>query len=120
MLLLYEILAAVLTGGFVIRYIGLLAVGRRFATAHDSRKSSGDRDGRRIGCGRRDRQRMGLCCDRAGAALGLITGFLIGDHFQELQKKRSDLDRRIQESERELQRLCDEVEKLKQEADEPQ
>jgi len=46
----------------------------------------------------------------AGAALGLITGFLIGDHFQELQKKRSDLDRRIQESERELQRLCDEVE----------
>ena len=56
----------------------------------------------------------------AGAALGLITGFLIGDHFQELEKKRSDLDRRIQESERELQRLCDEVEKLKQEADEPQ
>jgi uncharacterized membrane protein len=56
----------------------------------------------------------------AGAALGLITGFLVGDHFQELEKKRSDLDRRIQESERELQRLCDEVEKLKQEADEPQ
>lgn len=56
----------------------------------------------------------------AGAALGLITGFLIGDHFQELEKKRSDLDRRIQESERELQRLCDEVEKLKQEADEEQ
>jgi hypothetical protein len=45
---------------------------------------------------------------------------LIGDHFQALEKKRSDLDQRIQESERELQRLCDEVEKLKHEADEKQ
>jgi hypothetical protein len=62
----------------------------------------------------------GLTGGGAGAALGLITGFLVGDHFQELEKKRSDLDRRIQESERELQRLCDEVEKLKQEADEEQ
>ncbi|HEX5607750.1 MAG TPA: hypothetical protein VFY96_14590 [Candidatus Binatia bacterium] len=55
-----------------------------------------------------------------GAALGLITGVLVGDHFQELEKKRSDLDRRIEECERELQRLCDEVEKLKQQADEEQ
>jgi hypothetical protein len=62
----------------------------------------------------------GLTGGGAGAALGLITGFLIGDHFQALEKKRSDLDQRIQESERELQRLCDEVEKLKHEADEKQ
>jgi hypothetical protein len=53
-----------------------------------------------------------------GAALGLITGVLVGDHFQELEKKRSDLDRRIQECERELQRLCDELEKLKHPPDE--
>jgi uncharacterized membrane protein len=62
----------------------------------------------------------GLTGGGAGAALGLITGFLIGDHVQALEKKRSDLDQRIQESERELQRLCDEVEKLKHEADEKQ
>src|SRR5689334_16168280 len=62
----------------------------------------------------------GLTGGGAGAALGLITGFLIGDHVQALEKKRSDLDQRIQESARELQRLCDEVARLKHEADEEQ
>lgn len=53
-----------------------------------------------------------------GAGLGLVTGALIGDHFQQFEKKRNDLDRRIEESERELQRLCDELEKLKKEVQE--
>jgi outer membrane lipoprotein SlyB len=53
-----------------------------------------------------------------GAGLGLITGLLIGDHFQDLEKKQSELNRQIQQCEQELQRLCDEAEKLKQEAEE--
>jgi hypothetical protein len=49
-----------------------------------------------------------------GAALGLITGVLVGDHFQELGKKQCDVDRQIEQCDRELQRLGDQLEKLKQ------
>ena len=49
-----------------------------------------------------------------GAGLGLITGLLIGDHFQELEEEQTELDRQIEQCEREFQRLCDEWEKLRQ------
>jgi outer membrane lipoprotein SlyB len=55
---------------------------------------------------------------QVGAGLGLVTGVLVGDHFQELEKKQSDLDWKIEQCERELQRLCDKLEKLKEEAEE--
>jgi hypothetical protein len=51
-----------------------------------------------------------------GAGLGLVTGVLVGDHFQELENKQCDLDQQIEQCDRELQRLCDELEKLKKEA----
>lgn len=53
-----------------------------------------------------------------GAGLGVATGLMVGDHFQALERKRSELDQKIRQCELELQRLCDELEKLKKEIDE--
>ena len=53
-----------------------------------------------------------------GAGLGVVTGLLVGDHFQALERKRSELDQQIRQCDLELQRLCDELEKLKKEIDE--
>ena len=50
-----------------------------------------------------------------GAGLGLITGVLVGDHFQDAENKRKQLERDIQRCELELQRLCEELEQLKRE-----
>jgi len=50
-----------------------------------------------------------------GAGLGLGTGALVGDHFQALEQKRNDLDQQIKQCELELQRLCEELDKLKKE-----
>ena len=44
----------------------------------------------------------------------MVTGLLVGDHFQELEEEQSELDRQIEQRERELQRVCDELEKLRQ------
>jgi len=44
----------------------------------------------------------------------LVTGLLVGIHFQELEEEQTELDRQIEECERELQRVCDEWEKLRQ------
>ncbi|MGE5220516.1 MAG: hypothetical protein ACM3SP_26215 [Chloroflexota bacterium] len=48
-----------------------------------------------------------------GAGLGLISGVLVGDHFQELEEEQSELDRQIEQCESEIQRVCDELEKLR-------
>lgn len=50
-----------------------------------------------------------------GAVIGLGAGAMIGDHFQAMEKKQSDLDEKLKQCELELQRLCDDLEKLKQE-----
>lgn len=48
------------------------------------------------------------------SGVGLVTGLLVGIHFQELEEEQTELDRQIEECERELQRVCDEWEKLRQ------
>ena len=53
-----------------------------------------------------------------GGSLGLITGALVGDHFEKMEKRRLELERNIRMCEIELQRLCGEFEKLKQAAEE--
>jgi outer membrane lipoprotein SlyB len=50
-----------------------------------------------------------------GAVIGLGAGAMIGDHFQAMEKRQSELDQKIRHCEVELQRLCDDLEKLKQE-----
>jgi phage tail tape-measure protein len=50
-----------------------------------------------------------------GAVMGLGAGAMIGDHFQATEKKQTELDQKLKQCELELQRLCDDLEKLKQE-----
>ena len=52
---------------------------------------------------------------RVGAGLGLITGAVVGDHFQDVENKRLRLERDIERCEVELQHLSEELEKLKTE-----
>jgi outer membrane lipoprotein SlyB len=54
----------------------------------------------------------------AGAGLGLGVGAVIGGQVEALEKKRNDLDQKIKQCELELQRLCEELEKLKNELQE--
>ena len=53
-----------------------------------------------------------------GAGLGLGVGVVVGGQVEALEKKRHDLDQKIKQCELELQRLCDELEKLKNELQE--
>ena len=48
-----------------------------------------------------------------GGALGLGAGALIGDRIQALEQKQTDLDKQIQENDRELHRQRQELERLK-------
>jgi outer membrane lipoprotein SlyB len=50
-----------------------------------------------------------------GAVMGLGAGAMIGDHFQAVEKAQGELDQKIKKCDLELQRLCDDLEKLKQE-----
>ncbi len=51
----------------------------------------------------------------AGAGLGMGVGAVIGGQVEALEKKRNDLEQQIKQCELELQRLCDELENLKNE-----
>lgn len=51
----------------------------------------------------------------AGAVLGLCIGAAVGGQVEELEKKQNDLDRRIQECDREIQRQSDQLEEFKKE-----
>lgn len=50
-----------------------------------------------------------------GAVMGLGAGAMIGDHFQAMVKAQDELHQKIKQCELDLQRLCDDLERLKQE-----
>ena len=54
----------------------------------------------------------------AGAALGWCAGFVIGGQVEALEKKRNDIDQKIQQCDLEIQRQSDKLEELKKELEE--
>ena len=54
----------------------------------------------------------------AGAVLGLCVGVVVGGQAEALEKKRNDIDQKIQQCDLELQRQSDKLEELKKELEE--